>query len=88
MIAHEHAARAHLKPRKQLAHREVLMAYRHIKRDKRLTTLGSDTDRRHAGRDGSVVHGGEYAARAIVQDLQFLDFDLFHDHTEILTAAT
>ena len=64
------------------------MAHRHIKSDKLLTTLGSDTDRRHAGRHRSVVHGGEYAARAIVQDLQFLDFGLFHDHTEILTAAT
>jgi hypothetical protein len=34
------------------------------------------------------VHSGEYTAGAIMQDLQFLDCDLFHGHTEILTAAT
>jgi hypothetical protein len=34
------------------------------------------------------VHSGEYMAGAIMHDLQLLDCDLFHGHTEILTAAT
>ena len=64
------------------------MGIRHVEHDEILTTRGSYAERRYAGRRWDVMHGGEYATGAIMQDLQFLDCDLFHGHTEILTAAT
>ena len=64
------------------------MSCGHFDRDEILTTRRNDTNSRHAGGQRPVVHSGEYTAGAIMQDLQFLDCDLFHGHTEILTAAT
>lgn len=75
-----------MKPGKQLSHRSRLVRSGNFKRGEDLTTGGDNAENWHSRR-GLVVNGRQDTAVAIMQDLQLLDGDLFHGHTEIFTAA-